>query len=107
MKRSLQVLTAFILLVSTSTAVMAQGGGNRADVERFYKPVTSKDLRTQLPPRLGAESRFDGNDAFFTGDGGCPDQINIGSVTDGSSVFGGTDINVSIDGDIIVQCGGF
>ena len=107
MRRSLQIFTAVVLLTVVSTAALAQGGGNRADLEKFYKPVTSKDLRTQLPPRLGAESRFDGNDALFSGNGGCPDEINIGSVTGDESVFGGTDINVSIDGDIIVQCGGF
>ncbi len=92
-----------LALLSCIVSMPSFSASKKGDIEKFYKPVTQKDLTVDLPERL--DGRFDTGDALFSGNGGCPDEINIGSVTEDTTVIGSTDINVSIDGDIIVQCG--
>lgn len=107
-KKSIYFILILLAAVFLNTAVAnAQGASPRANLERFYKPITSNELFVNLPPRITDRNRFSANGNFISGENGCPDEIIIGSITDDSSVFGGADIDVAIDGDIIIQCGGF
>lgn len=108
MKKLATASYVFVFTALISLSSLAQTVPNKADVEKFYKPATAKDLRVYLSPQMKSKSdRFNSSDAVFSGSGGCPDQINIGSISAGSGFTGGTDINVSVQGDIIVSCNGF
>ena len=77
--------------------------------DQFYRPVKSKDLITKLPPRVDKEKLLSGNNGdflSFDGNGGCPETVLIGSVDEDSDVFGSVDIDVVIENDIIIDCGG-
>jgi hypothetical protein len=78
---------------------------SKAAVEELFRPLKSKDLNAYLPERFNDAGRFGGETTFFSGTGACPQQVNIGSVADDSTIYGGTDINVAIQGDVIIQCG--
>lgn len=78
--------------------------------DQFYRPVSSRDLITILPPRVDQDKLLSENQedflSFGGSGGGCPDEILIGSVDGDASIFGGVDIEVVINNDIIVDCGG-
>ncbi len=76
-------------------------------IETFYRPIKSSDLIVFLPPRSDDRASSLGSfgqSMLFTGGGDCPDEINIGSVSDDTPIFGGIDIELFIDSDIIIMC---
>ncbi len=97
------ILTIFILSFTISPNIYAQEKPNDGK-ETFYRAVKHSDLITILPPRNDGSGSLFGKESFFTGGGDCPDEINIGSVTDEDSIFGGIDIDLFIDADITIIC---
>ncbi|NCO03812.1 MAG: hypothetical protein GW903_06445 [Alphaproteobacteria bacterium] len=99
-------LLALILLIPSYSAI-AQDKPN-AGIENLYRGVKTNDLITFLPPRLGQDSLLNNNneDGFFSRDNGCPNEILIGSVAEDSGIRGSVDIDVVIDSDITIVCGG-
>lgn len=96
-----------LLISAFSYPALAQDKPN-AGVEDFYRGVKTNDLITFLPPRIGQDSLLDdnGEESFFSRDNGCPNEILIGSVGDDSGIRGSVDIDVVIDSDITIVCGG-
>ncbi len=102
----LAIITLAALGFELSSAVAQQAGP-----DAFFRPVTSGDLNTRLPPRLDQNRILTGggsdSDFFsFSGNGGCPETVLIGSVDGDTEVFGGVDIDVVIENDIVINCGG-
>lgn len=105
MKHHFLTLSAVIYLSLGVASAEAQ----RASPDQFFRPVTSSDLVTKLPPRLNQNKLLAGNERdflSFDGSGGCPETVLIGSVDGDTEVFGGVDIDVVIENDIIINCGG-
>ncbi len=96
-------ISTLLLVVTFGSVAYAQEKPNDGK-ESFYRAVKSSDLITLLPPREGSGGSNLFGESFFTGTGGCPDEINIGSVTDGTPVFGGIDIELFLDSDITIIC---
>lgn len=103
---------AFLLLLIFGVfgpcfAYAAGSNAKKEDVEKFYRPVTSKDLVTKLPPRIDKDKLLDTGTAFFSDqNGGCPDTISIGSVDSETDIFGDVNIDVYIGNDVYINCGG-
>ena len=100
------ILIAALFVLSIPQTAFAQF----ESPDQFYRPVSSRDLVTKLPPRTDTDKLLssDGSNFFdFDGNsGGCPESILIGSVDEDADVFGGVDIDVVIDSDITISCGG-
>ena len=97
-------LYIFIAALIISMPAFAQQKPNEG-MENVYRGVKSSDLPTFLPPRL--DDRVLGDDEFFRdANGGCPDEISIGSVSGDTNVTGSVDIDVYLDNDITIICGG-
>ena len=97
----------FLLLVLFS--MNSQAFAQFTSKEEFYRPVSAGDLNTRVAPRIDQDRLLSGGnetDFFsFSGSGGCPDTVLIGSVDGDSDVFGGVDIDVVVESDIIINCG--
>ena len=103
MRFLLLLLTFFFVCPESSSASSA----NNTNVDKFYRPAKSNDLVTKLAPRIDHDKLLDGNSALFTSEnGGCPEQILIGSVDEDADIFGDVDIDVYIGNDVFIDCGG-
>ncbi len=100
MRVSVFLLCVFIFSIQSASAQEMPHEGK----ESFYRAIKHSDLITILPPRNkdDSDSAFGRN--FFSGGGGCPDEINIGSITEDTPIFGGVDIELFIDSDITIIC---
>ena len=100
------IFTFSIFIMALPAKGWAQGEGP----DQFFRPVTSNDLVTRLPPRANVDRRFSSDTSNFLDfdgrSGGCPDNVLIGSVDGDADVFGGVDIDVVVNSDIIINCGG-
>jgi len=95
-------MTALLLLYGIFPAT-----ANSLDVDGFFRPVTSRDLVTKLPPRLDLDRNFDRDTiSLDSQNGACPDEILIGSVDENTDVFGDIEIDVFIGDDVFINCGG-
>lgn len=97
------VVSTLLLISFTATSSRAQTKPN-AGKEKFYEALSHKKLFTSVPPRL--KSRFSQNSLELggSGSGGCPDEINIGSIVEDRPIYGGVDNELFIDGDIVIKC---
>lgn len=107
MKTRKLVLGLFVgVMAVSSVSAFAQQQGP----DQFFRPVKSRDLITELPPRQDQDKTFSVNNSnFFDFDGrsnGCPETINIGSIDSDTDIFGNPRIDVVIENDIIIDCGG-
>lgn len=102
----MRFLCSFLAILTF--VIAQQNAAAQEGPDEFYRPIQSRDLVTKLPPRVGVSKSFSGSESdflSFQGDG-CPETILIGSVDEDSDVFGGVDIDVVVESDIIIQCGG-
>lgn len=102
-------LPALAALTGLSMMFPSSASAQRQDLDTFYRPVQSTDLFVKLPPRFDDRTGLEAErslqtPSFFSGSGGCPDEINIGSVTGDTSVFGSVDIEVFLDSDVTIIC---
>lgn len=98
---ALIAFTALSFLVSGSAYSQGQ------NPETFYRPIKSTDLHTKLPPRSNQDKRFDENTEALFGNNGCPDEINIGSISEDADIFGDVDIDVFVGNDVFIDCSRF
>lgn len=96
-----------LILMSVSVTAFAQDKPN-SGIQDLYRGVKTSDLITFLPPRIGQDSLLNNNneDGFFSRDNGCPNEILIGSIGEDSGIRGSVDIDVVINSDITIVCGG-
>lgn len=95
----------FLICMFVSTFAHAQQKPNEG-MDKVFRAANSNDLMTRLPPRFDENNFGPDEGNFLDSDGPCPNEINIGAVTQDTPVYGGVDINVVIDSDIVIQCGG-
>lgn len=104
-KTTLFQAVLFAAALSAAAPAMAQSRPNEG-MDDVFRASAYRDFGTQLPPR-GDGLNFDRMDAdFFSSSNACPDEVNIGSILDDAPVFGGVDIEVVINSDIVINCGG-
>ena len=107
-KLLLGVLIVLPLALSSSPSQAQQKVND--GLQEFFRPITSKELAIQLPPRT-YDHTFESDNALGNSysdriSGGCPQEIGIGYITQDTPIYGSVDINVVITSDVVINCGG-
>lgn len=100
MKKS-RLLLLISLFLFFPVNLYAQG-----ELDSFYRPYSKNELDYRLRPYLpDASEREDYLDSLRRQH--CPDEINIGNISEDSRIFGNVDIEIIIDEDFYIDCSQF
>lgn len=94
-----------LLLISATFLCLSSFAHAQGELDSFYRPYQKNELNYRLRP-------YYDNDKYSTDLNSlrrnvCPDEINIGNISEDSKIFGNVDINIVIDEDVYIDCSGF
>jgi hypothetical protein len=103
---SQQLLTAYSVLFLSLLLIAPVKAQDYISPDEYYKPVTKRDLDYNSKTLTNKSGSFANGAGLNSFNSGCPDEINIGGIGNNTRVIGSVDIDINIDENFRINCGG-
>ena len=100
------LLTLPLMVLLALGVVMPAKAQDYISPDEYYKPVTKRDLDYNAKFLARRDGVSGSNSGFNSFNSGCPDEINIGGIGNNTRVIGSVNIDVNIDENFRINCGG-